>query len=203
MVRSVDAIRGRYGVTDYRWFDLRDSSSADPNIESQYGITRDDYSPKPAFATYRDLIARYSSVRGARVATSAECRRSPIAVVVPRWKSKRLTSLVVDVGGKVVKRVRRRTPRAVRISMRSGKAAVTLKLTAQEYGRRLTRVERRTYPSLLKHGPQAHGGLGTTGCAATTRPASQPTPAASANVVLGNPAHSTTYWVSAREGATP
>lgn len=145
MVRSVDAIRGRYGVTDYRWFDLRDSSSADPSIESQYGITRDDYSPKPAFATYRDLIARYSSVGGARVATAAGCRRSPIEVVVPRWKSKRLTSLVVDVSGKVVERVRRRTPRAVRISMRSGSASVRLKLTAHAHGRRVTRVERRTY----------------------------------------------------------
>jgi hypothetical protein len=144
MVRSVDAIRGRYGVTDYRWFDLRDSSSTDPSIESQYGITRDDYSPKPAFATYRDLIARYGSV-GARVAAAADCRRSPIRVVVPRWKSKRVTSLVVNVRGKVVERVRRRAPRAVRISMRSGRAAVRLKLTAHANGRRLTRIMRRAY----------------------------------------------------------
>jgi hypothetical protein len=46
-----------YGVTDYRWFDLRDADSAAPSFESRYGITRDDYSPKPAFATYRGLIA--------------------------------------------------------------------------------------------------------------------------------------------------
>ena len=65
MVRRVNAIRATYGVSDYRWFDLRDSSSRDPSIESRYGITRDDYSPKRAFATYRDLVARYSAVPAA------------------------------------------------------------------------------------------------------------------------------------------
>jgi len=145
MVGSVDAIRATYGVTDYRWFDLRDSSSADPSIESQYGITRDDYSPKPAFATYRDLVDRYSS-GGAQVATVAACSPSPVKVAVPRWKAKRLTSLVVHVGNNVVERVRRsRAPRAVRISTGSGRAAVKLELTAQAHGRHLTRIKRRTY----------------------------------------------------------
>jgi hypothetical protein len=57
-VRAVAAARRSYGVTDYRWFDLRDAHTADPSFESHYGLTRDDYSPKPAFFTYRDLIAR-------------------------------------------------------------------------------------------------------------------------------------------------
>ncbi|MCA1697562.1 MAG: hypothetical protein LC790_01100 [Actinobacteria bacterium] len=61
MVRRVAAIRATDGVSDYRWFDLRDSSSLDPSIESRYGITRDDYAPKRAFATYRDLVTRYSA----------------------------------------------------------------------------------------------------------------------------------------------
>jgi hypothetical protein len=145
MVRSVDAIRATYGVTDYRWFDLRDSSSADPSIESQYGITRDDYSPKAAFATYRDLIASHS-IGGAPPASAANCRRSPVAVSVPQSKGRGLTSLAVNVGDKVVMRMRRsRMPRAVRISMRSGRAAVKLRLTAGQNGRRLTRVALRTY----------------------------------------------------------
>jgi hypothetical protein len=54
---------------------LRDGSSADPSIESRYGITRDDYSRKPAFATYRDLIARYGARRGP-TAAAASCRRA-------------------------------------------------------------------------------------------------------------------------------
>ena len=148
MVRSVDEIRGRYGITDYRWFDLRDSSSADPNIESQYGITRDDYSPKPAFNTYRNLIGRHSGAPGASstpVSTKANCQRSPLKISVPRWKSRRLPSLVVHVGSKVVKRVRR-APRAVRIRMRPGRAKVRLKVTAKgKRGGRQSRVYRRTY----------------------------------------------------------
>jgi hypothetical protein len=145
MVRSADAIRAQYGVTDYRWFDLRDSSSADPSIESQYGITRDDYSPKHAFATYRDLIAG-KDVEGAPALSATNCRRSPIAVSVPKSRGKGLTSLAVNVGEKVVARMRRsRMPRAVRISMGSGRSAVRLRLTTRVNGRRLTRVTLRTY----------------------------------------------------------
>jgi hypothetical protein len=57
-VGAVADARATYGVTDYRWFDLRDADSTGPSFESHYGLTRDDYSPKPAFFTYRDLIAR-------------------------------------------------------------------------------------------------------------------------------------------------
>ena len=58
-VETVVAARATYGVTDYRWFDLRDADTADSSFESHYGLVRDDYSPKPAFFTYRDLIARH------------------------------------------------------------------------------------------------------------------------------------------------
>ena len=150
MVRSVNSIRAAYGVSDYRWFDLRDSSTADPSIESQYGITRDDYSPKPAFATYRDLIASHGggdATASTATAAAANCTRSPVKVAVPRVKkSRRLSSLVVHVGDKVVKRVKRaKMPRSVRISMRAGRAAVKVKLTSQFDGKRRTRVQRRTY----------------------------------------------------------
>jgi hypothetical protein len=158
MVRAVDGVRGRYGVTDYRWFDLRDSSSADSSIESQYGITRDDYSPKPAFATYRDIVARGGAGGGpggggtgagpdAPGGSAADCQPSPVKVAVPRWKSRRVTSLVIQAGKKVVKRVRaRRLPRSVRVRLRSGRATLRLKLTARgRGGKRLHRVARRTY----------------------------------------------------------
>jgi hypothetical protein len=56
-VQAIADTREAYGVTDYRWFDLRDADSSG-SFESQYGITRDDYSPKAAFVTYRDLIAK-------------------------------------------------------------------------------------------------------------------------------------------------
>jgi hypothetical protein len=44
-----------------RWFDLRDADSSSSSFESQYGLMRDDYSPKPAFGAYRALVARLSS----------------------------------------------------------------------------------------------------------------------------------------------
>jgi hypothetical protein len=57
MIRAVSDFRGNYNVSDYRWFDLRDGDSSNPSFQQQYGLMRDDYTPKPAFATYRGLIA--------------------------------------------------------------------------------------------------------------------------------------------------
>jgi hypothetical protein len=56
MVGAVNDFRGTYNVTDYRWFDLRDHNSSGPNFQQHYGLLRDDYSPKPAFGAYRDLV---------------------------------------------------------------------------------------------------------------------------------------------------
>jgi hypothetical protein len=56
MVRAVHDFRGTYGVTDYRWFDLRDHNTSSANFQHHYGLLRDDYSPKPAFEAYRRLM---------------------------------------------------------------------------------------------------------------------------------------------------
>ena len=56
MVRAVHDFRGTYGVTDYRWFDLRDHNTSSSNFQHHYGLLRDDYSPKPAFEAYRRLV---------------------------------------------------------------------------------------------------------------------------------------------------
>src|SRR6185503_1824436 len=56
MVSAVDEFRGTYNVTDYRWFDLRDHNTSSENFQHHYGLLRDDYSPKPAYAAYRDLV---------------------------------------------------------------------------------------------------------------------------------------------------
>jgi hypothetical protein len=57
MVGAVQDFRGTYNVTDYRWFDLRDHNSGSTNFQHHYGLLRDDYSPKPAFEAYRELVA--------------------------------------------------------------------------------------------------------------------------------------------------
>jgi hypothetical protein len=58
MVDAFDELRGTYNVTDYRWFDLRDADSSSPNFQQRFGLLRSDYTRKPAFGAYRDLIAR-------------------------------------------------------------------------------------------------------------------------------------------------
>jgi len=71
MVLAVHDFRAVYNVTDYRWFTLRDSNSSDPNFQQQYGLMRDDYTPKPAFGAYRDLIAALGT--GAPGSLGADC----------------------------------------------------------------------------------------------------------------------------------
>jgi hypothetical protein len=62
MVRAVHDFRGNYNVTDYRWFDLRDGDSSNPNFGQQYGLMLDDYTPKPAFGAYRDLVGELGCI---------------------------------------------------------------------------------------------------------------------------------------------
>jgi hypothetical protein len=60
-IRAVYRARATYNITGYRWFDLRDADSSSSSFESQYGLMRDDYSPKPAFGVYRELVAALSA----------------------------------------------------------------------------------------------------------------------------------------------
>jgi hypothetical protein len=65
LVKAVHDFRGTYNVSDYRWFNLRDGDSTSPNFQVRYGILHDDYSEKPAFGVYRDLVERLSITGGA------------------------------------------------------------------------------------------------------------------------------------------
>ncbi|MFL5825750.1 MAG: hypothetical protein ACJ76V_04440 [Thermoleophilaceae bacterium] len=56
MVRTAASVAGTYGVTDYRWFNLRDNLSRSPGIFDTTGLLHDDYSEKPAFRRYRALV---------------------------------------------------------------------------------------------------------------------------------------------------
>jgi hypothetical protein len=57
MVRTIHAVREKLNITHYQLFALRDADTANPDPYRQFGIMRDDYSPKPAFETYGRLIA--------------------------------------------------------------------------------------------------------------------------------------------------
>jgi hypothetical protein len=48
---------GTFGVTDYRYFNLRDNVPNGADLFDDVGLLRTDYSQKPAFSTYRGVIA--------------------------------------------------------------------------------------------------------------------------------------------------
>lgn len=58
VVRAVAANAAELNVTAYEHFALRDADSANDNPMFQFGLVRSDYTPKPAFGVYRDLVAR-------------------------------------------------------------------------------------------------------------------------------------------------
>jgi hypothetical protein len=77
LVRAAYDYAGTYNVTDYRWFNLRDAVSSGPETLSGLtfasdGLLQSDYSPKPAFADYRSLIAQL----GARTAGTPKHKRT-------------------------------------------------------------------------------------------------------------------------------
>jgi hypothetical protein len=56
MVRAVNDYRTIFNVSEYLWFDLRDTASTGITYEARYGLLNDDYSPKEAFDVFRSLI---------------------------------------------------------------------------------------------------------------------------------------------------
>ncbi len=57
IVRIVYRQSRALNITHYELFALRDADSTNPDLFHQFGLLRDDYTPKPAFETYRHLIA--------------------------------------------------------------------------------------------------------------------------------------------------
>jgi hypothetical protein len=58
MIRAANDFRGTYNVTDYRWFNLRDANTSDSGIAQHFGLMRDDYTEKPAFAVVAKLYGQ-------------------------------------------------------------------------------------------------------------------------------------------------
>lgn len=52
IVRTVHELRDELNVRRYELFRLRDADSAGPTLYHHFGLLRDDYSPKPAFAAF-------------------------------------------------------------------------------------------------------------------------------------------------------
>jgi hypothetical protein len=80
LVTAAHRYSGTFNITDYRWFNLRDSTSTGPSTLigvtfSSDGLLRDDYTAKPSFAVYRALIARFGSSAARASRSRAERRR--------------------------------------------------------------------------------------------------------------------------------
>ncbi|MEU4951568.1 hypothetical protein [Streptomyces lavendulae] len=56
----VAAHAGELGIGRYTHFALRDADSSGPDLFHRFGLTTDDYTPKPAFETLRRLVERFS-----------------------------------------------------------------------------------------------------------------------------------------------
>jgi len=56
-IAAIESVRGKYGVAHVRWFSLHDANTASGQLENGCGLLHDDYTPKPAFAAYQQIIA--------------------------------------------------------------------------------------------------------------------------------------------------
>ena len=60
IIRTIYKHHKELNITHYELFGLLDSDSSVDDLNYQFGIARDDYTPKPAFETYRKLISELS-----------------------------------------------------------------------------------------------------------------------------------------------
>ncbi|MDR3540214.1 MAG: hypothetical protein P4L69_04495 [Desulfosporosinus sp.] len=56
VIRTIYNLRLDLNISHYELFGLRDADSSKEDLFHQYGIMRDDYSPKPAYDTFKKLI---------------------------------------------------------------------------------------------------------------------------------------------------
>lgn len=56
VIRTIYNLRIELNISHYELFGLRDADSSKDDLFHQYGIMRDDYSPKPAYSTFKKLI---------------------------------------------------------------------------------------------------------------------------------------------------
>jgi hypothetical protein len=77
IVRAVRGAARTYGVTDFRWFNLRDNLSSTSAFGETSGLLTSGYARKPAFSAYRSLIARFGTRAVCWSERAASPRRAP------------------------------------------------------------------------------------------------------------------------------
>jgi len=61
IVKTVYANREQFRIWGYSWFALRDADSANPDLFHQFGLLDSDYTQKPAFHVFKELIQELRS----------------------------------------------------------------------------------------------------------------------------------------------
>lgn len=56
VIKTIYNLRRELNISHYELFGLRDADSSKDDLFHQYGIMRDDYTPKPAYYTFKKLI---------------------------------------------------------------------------------------------------------------------------------------------------
>jgi len=96
---------GTLGITDYRYFNLRDNRSTGTDLFDAVWLLFDDCREKPAFATLRGAIERHGAAAPAPPAPSAAAGGGSGAATKPRLRG-RVLPRRVPRGRRVTLRVR-------------------------------------------------------------------------------------------------
>ena len=154
MVGAANAYRANYNVTDYRWFDLRDADSGSPNFQHQYGLLRDDYTPKPAFESYRSLVSKLSlreppppsvdsggSGRQTTVLLRARCYRHGVYAQVHGSGAGRIRQVVFRARGATALDLGRPWRRHIHLEQTDGRVRIGVRATVR-FPKRTTTLKR-------------------------------------------------------------
>lgn len=61
IVRKIYAIKDKYNITTYEYFQLRDTNTANDETYHHFGMLNDDYTPKLAFKIFCKLVSEFGS----------------------------------------------------------------------------------------------------------------------------------------------
>jgi hypothetical protein len=83
LITAASELSGTFGITDLRWFNLRDSVTGSPEDAvgpafASDGLLRDDYSAKPSFAAFRSMIATLGAREPAGRSVPRRGRHRPV-----------------------------------------------------------------------------------------------------------------------------
>ncbi len=118
---TLEAVRkwsGELGISDYRYFNLRDNDSDGSDLFAAVGLLRDDYAPKPAFGTFGGLLAEMGTAAPPLAPPALAPRPAPSGLRV----SVRRRGRVLRVRGRVLGAARCRGTVRVRLGRRSRRA---------------------------------------------------------------------------------